>query len=163
MKIIKRIPADDWYSVRDPKHFYAAMRSDVQLLLTHRAYLSLTTIIFCCIDAIAAGSGKATRDKFGSFVARHFPDLLGEIERASPGRKGTEVLYAEFRNGFAHLRAPKPKFAIAEDHELDGQWAGLIETTGGIRVLALNVDRLAREFLTMMEQLDPGAQRSVIP
>jgi hypothetical protein len=32
---------------------------------------------------------------------------------------GPFVLYEEFRNGFAHLRGPKPSCAIAESHELD--------------------------------------------
>ena len=91
------------------------MRDDVELLLSKRAYLSLTTVIMCCLDALAAGAGKATRGKFESFVEKHFYGLCTALESVCPGRKGGAILYDEFRNGFAHLRGPKSKFAIAED------------------------------------------------
>jgi hypothetical protein len=107
----------------------------------------------CCLDAIAAGPGAATRGKFAEFVTRNSPDLVTEIEGVCPGKKGAAVLYDGYRNGFAHLRAPKPTFAIAEEHELDGHWAGLLEVPGGVLVLALNVDRLAREFLILLKRL----------
>jgi hypothetical protein len=157
------IPADKFYRIRDPKNFYAAMRSDVGLLHEHRAYLSLTTVIVCCLDALAAGSGEATRGKFKAFVSRYFPGLVTDIENACPGREGAAILYDAFRNGFAHLRVPKPKFAIAEDRELDGEWAGLIEANGSGPLLALNVDRLAREFLALLDCLESDSAVPVRP
>ena len=154
MNIIRKLPADAWYPIRDPKHFYAAIRSDVELLQKHRAYVSLATIIVCCLDAIAAGPKKATRGTFEGFVKHNFPDLVKEIECECPGKKGAAILYDGFRNGFAHLRTPKPTFAIAEEHELEGRWAGHLEIPGTVPLLALNVDRLAREFLIVLERLE---------
>jgi hypothetical protein len=148
-----KLPAETFYRIRTPRNFHAAMRSDVKLLTKHRAYLSLTTVVVCCLDALAAGSGKATRGKFKAFVTRRFPDLCGDLERAYPGR-GAETLYDAFRNGFVHMRVPKSRFAIAEDHELDGAFAGEIEVDGVGSFVALNVDRLAREFLALLDQLD---------
>jgi hypothetical protein len=153
----RKLPRATFYRVREPKNFHAAMRSDVRLLHSHRAYLSLTTVIVCCLDALAAGSGKATPGKFESFVETHFPALCSDLERSCPGRKGAVTLYDRFRNGFAHTRGPKREFAICEDHELDGQWADDIEVDGVGRYVALNVDRLAREFLVLLDKLEGAA------
>jgi hypothetical protein len=146
----KKLPAKTLYRIRAPQNFHAAMRADIELLAKHRAYLSLTTVIVCCLDALAAGSGKSGRGKFNAFVTKHFPRLCSDLEKVHPGRPGAATLYAEFRNGFAHLRAPNSRFAIAEDHELDGAFAGEIEVDGVGSFVALNVDRLAREFLALL-------------
>ena len=114
----------DVYRIRSPKNFYAAMRADVQLLLENERYLALTTVIMCCLDALAADPGDAGRGKFGSFMERHFPELCTLLDSVCPGRKGTDVLYDKFRNGFAHNRGPKSNFVIVEDHEVEGHWAG---------------------------------------
>ena len=151
--MVRKLSPEDFYQIRDPKNFHAAMRADVELLLSKRAYLSLTTVIMCCVDALAAGSGKATRGKFESFVEKHFHGLCTALESVCPGRKGGRILYDEFRNGFAHLRAPKSKFAIAEDHELSGGWADRVEVNAVGQFVAINVDRLAGEFLRVLGQL----------
>jgi hypothetical protein len=136
------------------KTLYSAMRRDVALLRDNKCYVSLTTVIVCCLDALAAGSGYANRAKFQNFVTQHFSELCKALEKAHPGNAGAETLYDKFRNGFAHLRGPKREFAIAEDNELDGAWAEKVEVDGvGLRV-ALNVDRLAREFLTLLDHLE---------
>src|SRR5690348_14319726 len=116
------------------------MRADVELLRANRAYLSLTTIIMCCIDALAAGNANATRGTFEAYVVRNFPDLCHELEIASGMRNGAGILYVHFRNGFVHLRSPKAKFAIAEDHELQGRWADEVQINGSNKVVvAINV------------------------
>jgi hypothetical protein len=152
---VRRLPPETYYRIRDPKNFYSAMRSDVHLLL--KSYLSLTTVIVCCLDALAAGSGEATRPKFEAFVTRHLPDLCTDLEKARPGKKGAATLYDGFRNGFAHLRGPKREFAIAEDLELDGAWADQVEVDNVGSFVALNVDRLAREFLMLLDRLEGGS------
>jgi len=133
------------------------MRADITLLLKHRSYVSLSTVIVCCLDALAAGSGKAGRGEFEAFVTKHFPYLCADLESARPGKKrGAAILYDGYRNGFAHLRGPKREFAIAEDHELGGAWAEQIEVDGVGRLVALNVDRFAREFLVLLDRLEAG-------
>jgi hypothetical protein len=152
--MVRRLSPEDFYKIRDPKHFHAAMRADVELLLSKRAYLSLTTVIMCCLDALAAGSGAPGKGKFEGFVTKHFPGLCTDLESASPGRRnGSKILYEEFRNGFAHLRGPKSKFAIAEDHELGGDWADRVEIDAVGQFVAINIDRLAKEFLRVLGQL----------
>lgn len=150
--MVRKLPVKTFYRIRDPQNFYAAMRADVDLLWSNRVYLSLTTVILCCLDALAAGSGKATRGKFKCFVMQYLPDLCAALETVCPGKKGAEVLYDDYRNGFAHLRGPKRTFAIATDQELGGDWADRIEVNGS-QLIAINVDRLAREFLMLVNRL----------
>ena len=149
---MRSIPLENRYRIRDPKNFYAAMRADIELLHKNRRYVSMTTLIFCCMDALAAGPGNATKGKFESFVSANFPDLASAIERTF-AENGTKHLYEAFRNGFAHLRAPKPSYAICEDHELGGDWVAVV-SVDGLTMNALNVDRLAREFLAVLDGLE---------
>jgi hypothetical protein len=71
------------------------------------------------MDALAAGGGDTSSGKFGVFARRHFHELCEGLDDAVLGKSGEMVLYNIFRNGFAHLFAPKTGFAIAEDHELE--------------------------------------------
>jgi len=76
--MVRKLSPEGFYKIRDPKHFHAAMRADIELLLSKPgkpAYLTLTTVIMCCIDALAAGSGEAAKPKFERFVTKHFPGL----------------------------------------------------------------------------------------
>jgi hypothetical protein len=156
---MQEIALENLYIVRDPKNFLPDMRKDVEVLLTNRRYLSLTTIIVLCLDALAAGSGEPKKSKFENFVTKHFPDLCTALELAasqalSPRReKGARLLYEGFRNGFAHYRAPKVNFAIVEDREIKGKWADWIKS-GERSGIGLNVDKLAREFLKVLQQLE---------
>ena len=109
----------------------------------------------CCLDALAADPGDAGRGKFGSFMERHFPELCTLLDSVCPGRRGTDVLYDKFRNGFAHNRGPKSNFVIVEDHEVEGHWAGRFPDLDG-KPVGINVDRLAKEFLKLLDQLEHG-------
>lgn len=131
----------------------------MNLLLEHRAYVSLTTIIVCSLDALAAGSGKATRGKFEHFITKHFPELCSELENVLQEKKGAATFYDAFRNGFAHLRGPKTGFAIAENHELGGAFADELEVDGIGKFVAVNLDRLAREFLALLVLFENTSSR----
>jgi hypothetical protein len=150
----RKLPPETFYQIRDSKNFYAEMRADIELLRSNRRYVSLATVIVCCLDALAAGPGEATYGKFEKFVKTHFPDFCSALESLRPGRSGSRILYDDFRNGFAHLRGPKSKFAIAEDHELGGDWADLVEVDAVVQFVAINIDRLAQEFLKLLDQLE---------
>ena len=121
----------------------------MQLLRSNRAYVSLTTIIMCCIDALAAGIGEATRGKFEAYAQNHFPDLCHQLAAACATRNGAKILYDNFRNGFAHLRGPKTRFAIAEEHELPGIWAEKVQVEDR-ELVAINIDRITNEFLRLL-------------
>ena len=151
---MKKLSRASFYRVHDPKNLYVAMKNDVELLLGKRAYLSLTTVIMCCIDALAAGSGKATYGKFETFVKKHFADLCSALDHLCPGQRGSRILYDEFRNGFAHLRGPKSNnYAIAEDAELGGAWADQVDVDGVGQFVAINIDLLARTFTKLLDDL----------
>lgn len=129
------------------------MHHDVKLLYDKRAYVTCTMVILCCIDALAAGNGKATPGKFEAFAKKHFPELCADLDKIFRGKSGEKVLYTFFRNGFAHLFAPKPGFLIAEDHELDSHYAGRLEFEEVGKFIAINADRLARDFLHLVKRL----------
>ena len=145
------------YSIKAPEHFYAVMSSDVALLRDQGSYETCTTVILCCIDALAAGPGDANPNKFRTFVNEHFPALCAELNGAVPGKSGADVLYDKFRNGFAHLRGPKFGFAIANDGELEGHYATEVEVEGKGRHVAINVDRLINDFRKVVADLERGA------
>jgi hypothetical protein len=136
----------DLYRIRAPENFYAAMRADVKLLLENKRYLALTTVIMCCLDALAADGGGAGRGKFGRLMKMHFPDLCMLLDPVCPGRKGTDVLYDKFRNGFAHTRGPKSNFVVAENHEVEGDWAGRFPDLDG-KPVGINVDPASERVL----------------
>ena len=46
--------------------------------------------------------------------------------------------------------ASPPEFAIAEDHGLQGRWGDKVEVEGYRELVAINVDRLATEFLRLL-------------
>lgn len=129
------------------------MHHDVKLLHDKSAYVTCTLVILCCIDALAAGKGKSTRGKYEVFAKKHFPELCADLDNIVCRKSGEKALYDFFRNGFAHLFAPEPGFAIAEDHELDSRYAGRLEFEGVGERVAINVDRLAGDFLRLIESL----------
>lgn len=153
----KKLPKSSYFSIKAPQNFYSAMRRDVQLLRDHTSWTTCVTVVLCCIDAIAAGAGDASPGKFRKFAERHFGELCAGLAGTIRGKSGAEVLYGRFRNGFAHLRGPKSGFAIAEDHELDGRYAGKLEVDGIGTFVAINVERLVRDFLRVVENLEKGA------
>lgn len=155
MTIVKKLPKSAFYDIKARDNFYKAMRGDVTLLQENCSYTTCTTLVLCCLDALAAGSGSVTRGKFVQFVECHFPQLCADLKATvgSP-KSGAEVLYENYRNGFAHLRAPKPGFAIANDDELDGKYAGRLHFEGHREFVAINVDRLIDDFVKLTQRLE---------
>ena len=155
MKITKKIASNDIYKIKDSGNFYPTIRREVQVLYDNRCYTTCTVVIMCCLDAFAADKGEAGRSKFESFVQKNFLALCKCLDGTVPGKTGAEVLYHKYRNGFAHLFSPKSDFAIAQDSELDGRFVGRFEVEGTRRIIvALNVDRLIREFLELVNRLE---------
>ena len=62
------------------------------------------------------------------------------------GRAASILVAAQKNKGWAS----PPEFAIAEDHELQGRWADKVEVEGYRELVAINVDRLATEFLRLL-------------
>lgn len=152
----KRLPSSSYYSIRAAENFYRDMRHDVELLRDHGRHTTCTTVILSCLDALAAGPGEASARTFAKFVRHHFPELCADLDGTVKGKSGANVLYDRFRNGFAHLRGPKSAFAIADNAELDGRWAGELEVDGKGTFVAINVERLTSEFLSLIDRLEKG-------
>jgi len=155
--MVKKLPKSAFYSIKSTGNFYSAMRRDVELLRANGCYTTCTTVIMCCLDAIAAGTGNAESRKFAALVSKHFPTLCDELNVVLPSKPGADLLYDKFRNGFAHLRGPKSGFAIAESGELEGRYAGEVEVDGLGKFVAINVDRLVDDFLVLVTRLEEGA------
>jgi hypothetical protein len=156
----KKISLPASYRIKAPEHFYTVMGHDVALLRDKGSFETCTTVIFCCIDAIAAGAGDAARSKFSNFVKKYFPTLCTELEGTVPGKSGADILYDKYRNGFAHLRAQKSGFAIANDSELEGRYATEVEIKGRGTWIAINVDRLINDFIQVVANLRGSRTRA---
>src|SRR4030067_1847261 len=147
----KKIPIGAFFDIGKVENRLSTMRRDVELLRDNAAYTTCTTVILCYLDALAAGKGRATSGKFEAFVKQHFPELCADLGRATLGRRsGAKILYVEYRNWLAHLFGPKSGFAIAEDKELQGQYADEIELDGMGRFIAINADRFINDFLQLL-------------
>jgi hypothetical protein len=57
----------------------------------NRAYLSLTTVIMCCIDGLAADPWNA--GKFEAYLRQNLAELCCELEIACANRNGAGILY----------------------------------------------------------------------
>lgn len=128
-------------------------------------YVAIACLIACYIDALAANGGRATSNKFRRFLRHNFPQLCDGLRRAVPGTDGAQTFYDHFRNGMVHTFFTRDaRFALAEDHELNGEYAGSIAATGHIGV---NIDRLSRDFLALARNraraTSPGTARAPLP
>ena len=152
-----KLPPSAFYKIKDPKHFFPAMRSDIKLLQDNARYTTCMTVIMCCIDAVAAGEGEANPGKFAAFAEKYLPQICDGLANTVTGKSGAQVLYDKYRNGLCHLRGPKSGFGIAEDHELCGKYTGVIEIDGVCKFMAVNMDRFTKDFLALLEQFEKDA------
>jgi hypothetical protein len=81
----------------------------------------------------------------------------------SAAKERGEDLYEEYRNGLAHSRRPNNSPGIAEEHEVNGAWAERLQISGTDRqIVCINVDRLAREFLLLLDRLEAEALARIV-
>ena len=153
----RKLPLSAYYKIKDPKHYYTAMHSDIQLLHENGRYTTCMTVIMCCFDALAAGKGEASAGKFTAFAEKYFPKLCAGLASVVRGKTGAQVLYDKFRNGLCHLRSTKSGFGLAEDHELCGKYTGEIEINGKKKFIAVNIQRLIKDFLVLLKHFEKGA------
>jgi len=123
-------------------------------------YVAIACLIACYIDALAANGGNAGRGKFTAFLKKHFKPLCDRLASAVGGkRSGAEIFYEHFRDKMVHnYFTPNAKFALAEDHELHGQYAGELEIDGR-KLVAINIERLYREFVALARKRAKRAKR----
>jgi pyrroline-5-carboxylate reductase len=70
----KKLPRSAYYSIRAPENFYRDMREDVELLREHQRFSACLTVVWSCIDALAAGSGSG-----GALVAINQERLIAQF------------------------------------------------------------------------------------
>jgi hypothetical protein len=150
----KVLPGKAHYSISDPNNYYRDMREDVELLRDHQRFPACLLVILSCLDALAAGKGEATSGKFKALAEREFPELCRRLDGLLRGKSGADVLYDSFRNGFVHLRGPKANFAIADNAESDGEWAGPLSVEGKGSYFAINIERVIEHFLALINRLE---------
>ena len=139
------------YNIRDPAHFYAEMLRDVQLLCDASAFPSCVTLIACFIDALAVGTGAATKAKFKRFMEHHFRALCDELRTVARSKSGAITFYEQYRNGLAHLRGPKTHYSLARDSQTGGKYVEVYDVVHIGRLIGINVDRLHADFVASVE------------
>ena len=145
--LVVRLPKTAIYQIKSPGTLYVGMVRDVDLLFNQPAFTSCATLIVCFIDALAAGTGKASKPKFLAFMKKYFPVLCSELAAAVPGKAGAVTFYEQFRNGLAHLRGPKSGYALARETETGEKYAEVFDVDGRSQYVGVNIDRLHTDFL----------------
>ena len=151
------VPAHQLFTVSDPKRRYSSMTGALQTLYNARPrphYLALTLLILCYIDAVAARGARGTKPKFLRFVRRNFPQLCAGLDNRESGLDGAEVLYRFYRSEMVHtFFSRNRKYAIAENHELNGAYVDDVKVSGTPRVkVAVNVDKLYWDFVKLAKR-----------
>ena len=146
--------------VGTPKNRYTTMIHALDTLYrsSPRPYVGLACLLSCYMDAAAAGAGDATRKKFLGFLRANFGQLCAGLSGQEPNLDGAEVFYKYYRSAMVHtFFSPKPKFAIAEDDELNGAYVGQL-TDRGFTFTAVNIDRLYRDFRALAKRRARGTR-----
>jgi len=149
---MKTIPYNAVYRTSIPGNRYSLMRNDVELLHRKGCFTSFTALVMCYIDALASPGAKSRRGRFEKFVEKNFAELCRGLNGHFPGNSGSHTLYERYRDGLVHGLGPKEGFALCTNDELDGAYSGEVEVAGIGRFTGINVDRLAKDFLSMVQR-----------
>ncbi|MGA3242622.1 MAG: hypothetical protein ABSG03_40795 [Bryobacteraceae bacterium] len=117
MNIVRKLPADTWYQIRSPKNFYSAMRSDVELLLKHRAYVSLATVIVYISQILPGAKGiPETRiPVVGQFQTDPLPEFLFTHIGSPPPIASEFDVHRDIRNNISHPSGVVDRFLSLEE------------------------------------------------
>ncbi len=154
---MSKIPRDKLYTVGNPKRRYTSMVEALHALYTappRPKYVPIACLITCYIDAMAARGAMGTKPKFLRFLRNNFKQLCAGLNRQEPGMDGAEVFYKYYRSEMVHtFFSRKRKYAIAEDHELNGAYVGTVHVQGRkAPYIAVNIDRLYGDFVALAKR-----------
>jgi hypothetical protein len=157
----RRFAARDVYTVSVPKNRFGSMIRALKVLYSaprDRHDLAIACLIVCYMDAMAARGGEATRPKFLRFLRSNFKQLCTGLDGMEPKMDGAEVFYRFYRSEMVHtFFSRNTRYALAEDHELKGAYAGYVPVSGrSVPLIAINVDRLYRDFVALARRKAKG-------
>ena len=125
------------------------------LVALHRAkpspeWVAIACLIGCYIDALSARGRKTKREQYQNFLRAHFSQLCKGLGAAvGKNADGAKAFWVFYRSGMAHTYfTPDTRFAIADDADLDGQYAGSLEVPGR-KMIGINIERLYRDFVAL--------------
>ena len=151
-------------SASDPATRYGSMVRALKALYNaphQREYLAIACLLVCYLDAAAARGGKSTRDGYLAFLQNNFRELCKRLDPKGGNdlRAGAAVFLNHFRNGFVHtFFARTARYAIAEDREVGGAYVAEVLPPGrSAPVIAINIDRLYRDFIAFARRKAKGA------
>lgn len=149
---MRTISASDITDLSSPRFRLDMMRKTVILVRDQgELWLPLLLIIGEFIDGLAKPPRNEVKKRYTAYLEAHFPDLCQAL---GGGAAGAGTFYNNFRVKATHEFAVNPPFGIARDQSMKGVYAEevLLETTGE-KFTALNVDRLAADFLKHLDAI----------
>ena len=143
-----KIPRSQFCDLSDHQALAATAQKVVQDCLKEKSFSPILCLVTCYIDALSGGK----RWLYLAALESDFPDLCAAMD--------AEVFYEKYRNGIVHEFSPKKGYAIAEDHELKGAYVAEvdIEPDGPKNLIALNIERLAKDFIAYARRVRNQAQ-----
>ncbi len=143
-----KIPRSQFCDLSDHQALAATAEKVIQDCLKEKSFSAVLCLVACYIDGLSGGN----KWFFLATLKRDFPDLCAAMN--------AEAFYAKYRNGIVHAFTPKQGYAIAEDHEVRGAYLALvdIEPGGPKNLIALNIERLAKDFIAYTRRVRNQAQ-----
>ncbi len=138
-----KIPRSQFCDLSDRRALAATAEEVVWKCLEDGSYSAILCLVACYIDGLSGGKKEAYLET----LKREFPDLCAAMD--------AEIFYHKYRNGVVHEFSPKKGFAIEENHRLKGAYVAEVdvEPDGPKKLIALNIDRLAEDFIRYMKRI----------
>ena len=143
-----KIPRSQFCDLSDHRALAATAEEVVQKCLDDGSFSAVLCLVACYIDALSGGK----RWLYLAALESDFPDLCAAMD--------AEVFYEKYRNGIVHEFSQKRGYAIAEEREMKGAYVddADIESGGPTKLIALNIERLAKDFITYARRVRNEAQ-----
>lgn len=145
--MMKKIPATLATNIADPGFRIHMMRETVKQVHDHgELWLPLLNLITTFIDGLASGKDREAKEAYLGYLKSNFPELCAHL--------GAEVFYKNFRCAAVHEFSVRPPFALSRDANLNGKYTATVDVDG-YKVTALNIDRLVKDFLDHLSEIEP--------
>lgn len=126
----------------DTKKTAKRLADAVELCRDKAYWVPALVLVTAGIDRFGGGS----KTGYQKLLRTDFPDLCKHLTPSD--------FYAKYRNGILHEFSPKKGYALANDHEIGGNYfAEVIVRSNKKKLKALNVDRLIKDFLKLAHRI----------
>jgi hypothetical protein len=144
----KEIPKEGFMNIGDLKVLAEELRRSIQINHKNRCYIAALCIIACSIHRFAGGNIKKgeQREYYCGILEKYFPELCKKLPASE--------FYKIYRHGIVKAFSPLRGYAMCEDHELDGEYIGVVRIQGQSKDrIGLNMDRLTNDFIAMCHKV----------